>query len=187
MPEEMFDIIDENDAIVDRVPRSVAHARGLRHRAVHVLFITPAKDLILQRRSMTKDTYPCYLTVTVGGHVSAGSDYDRTVVTEITEETGLRLPLSALIPIGRISYDSHDPTTGAHDCESVMVYGHIYRGDIAGLRIEPGDGLGFEKYSLERLLALTPAEREREKIVPMLFRDDLYLPLYPKFMVLAES
>lgn len=185
MPEEMFDIIDENDVVIDRVPRSVAHRTGLRHRAVHVLFITPEKDLILQRRSMTKDTYPGYLTITVGGHVSAGSDYDSTVVTEIMEETGLCLPLAALHPIGRIAYDSHDPTTGAHDCESVMVYGHVYRGEISGLQIEAGDGLGFEKYSLERLMALSDAERAREKIVPMLFRDDLYLPLYPKFMALA--
>lgn len=186
MAEEIFDIINEQDAVIATATRSEAHKLGLRHRAIHVLFITPKKEIILQRRSMSKDTFPGYLTVTVGGHVSSGGAYDTTAVTEVFEETGLRVTAGDLIPVAKLSYEVQDPTTGAHDCESVQVYGHVYKGDVSALRIEANDGAGFEVYALEKLMALTPAEREREKIVPILFSEKFYVPLYGKFLGLVK-
>jgi isopentenyldiphosphate isomerase len=187
MTEEFFDIIDGNDEIVGRAPRSEAHKKGLLHRAVHVLFVTPAGEAVLQRRSATKDTYPGYLTVTVGGHVTSGSSYDETAVTEIFEETGLRVELSALAPVGALYYDIHDPLTGAHDRERVKVYGHVFRGRVSDLKIEAGEGTGFELCRIEDLRSMPVDEIERRKIVPGLFSETHYVPLYPKFLELLPS
>jgi len=40
MPDEMFDIIDEEDNVIDQEMRSVVHKRGLWHRGVHVFLFT---------------------------------------------------------------------------------------------------------------------------------------------------
>ena len=37
MSEEIFDVVNERDEVIDRRPRSEVHARGLLHRATHVL------------------------------------------------------------------------------------------------------------------------------------------------------
>lgn len=184
MAEEIFDIVNEADEIIGTETRSNAHAKGLRHRAVHVLFMTPAREIILQRRSMTKDTWPGFLTVTVGGHVPSGSTYDETVLTEIFEETGLRLQRDALQHIGDLRYEARDPQTKAHDCENVRVYVHIYDGDISDLRIEEKDGAGFETRPIETLLAMSPEEQAQSNIVPVLFSAEHYRPLYPKIQAL---
>lgn len=186
MSEELFDIVNEQNVVTGTAPRSVAHRNGLRHRAVHVLFVTPAGDVILQRRSMTKDTYPGYLTVTVGGHVPSGSSYEETVLQEIFEETGLRLKPADLVTVSDIAYEYRDPITDAHDNELVRVYGHVYRGNVADLKVEANDGAGFDVYPLAKLRALDVAARAEAKIVPMLFSEDLYVPLYGRFIELAS-
>jgi len=185
MAEEIFDIINDKDEVVGTAPRSIAHRDGLLHRAVHVLFVTPQGEAVLQRRSAMKDTYPGYLTITVGGHVPSSSSYDETVITEIFEETGQRLQLSDLAPVGWLFYDVHDPQTRAHDRERVKVYGHVFRGKPSDLKIEPGEGTGFELYPISKLLSMPEEERTREKIVPGLFSGKHYVPLYPKFLALA--
>jgi isopentenyldiphosphate isomerase len=183
---EIFDIINEYDEVVGTAPRAEAHRKGLRHRAIHVLFVTPARELILQRRSMSKDTQPGYLTVTVGGHVPSGKAYDETAVKEIFEETGLRLSRADLTPMGDLSYDVHDPVTRAHDCELVRVYGHRFKGKISNLRIEPGEGAGFETWNIDRLMNLSAAEGEKYKIAPGLLSKAHYVPLFPKFLELCK-
>lgn len=185
MAEEIFDIVDEQDMVVSTAPRSVAHKQGLRHRAIHVLFVTPKGDVVLQKRSMTKDTYPGYWTVTVGGHVGSSRDYLAAAVAEISEETGLTVAASSLVPVSRMECEYHDPITGAHDNEFIMVYGHVFRGDVANLKIEEGEGTGFTLFPLLRLSSMTEDMREREKIVPIL--TGFYKPLYAKLLALISS
>ena len=183
--EEIFDIVNDADEVTGTAPRSVAHRQGLRHRAIHVLFVTPDGNAILQRRSMSKDTYPGWLTVTVGGHVSSGGSYEATAVTEIFEETGLRLPIESLVPVSKLRCEYIDPITGAHDNEFMMVYGHVFRGKLSDLKIEPGEGTGFDLFPLARLMAMTEEERATEKIVPILSSPLHYRSLYEKFLGLV--
>lgn len=187
MTEEFFDIVNDSDEITGRASRREAHQKGLRHRAIHILFVTPKGEAILQRRSATKDTYPNYWTVTVGGHVPSGRSYADTAVTEITEETGLTLPFSSLVPIEKLNCNYRDPQTGAHDCEFMMVYGHVFRGALSDLKIEAGEGTGFALFPLARLMKMDEAEREREKLVPILGSETHYRPLYPKFLELVKG
>ncbi len=89
--EEYFDVVDQHDAVVGRAARREVHARGLLHRAVHVLVFNAAGELFLQKRSMSKDTAPGAWDSSASGHVDSGENYDECAVRELREEIGLAL------------------------------------------------------------------------------------------------
>ncbi len=90
MSEEIFDIVNERDEIIDRRPRREVHRDGLKHRAVHVLVFGSDGRIFLQKRSMTKDTFPGAWDSSASGHVDSGEDYDACAVRELSEELGLK-------------------------------------------------------------------------------------------------
>jgi isopentenyl-diphosphate delta-isomerase type 1 len=91
MNEEVFDVVNERDEVIGRERRSEVHRRGLRHRAVHVLVFNARGELLLQKRSMSKDTFPGTWDSSASGHLDAGEDYDACAVRELREEIGLNL------------------------------------------------------------------------------------------------
>jgi isopentenyl-diphosphate delta-isomerase type 1 len=91
MPEDIFDIVNERDEVIGRELRSVVHARGLLHRAVHVFVFNSRGQVFLQKRSMKKDRQPGTWDSSCSGHVDSGEDYDQTAVRELREEIGLNL------------------------------------------------------------------------------------------------
>jgi isopentenyl-diphosphate Delta-isomerase len=93
MTEELFDVVDANDQVIEVLPRSVVHARRLLHRAVHVFVFSSRGELLIQRRSATKDESPLTYTSSASGHVSAGETYAATAPRELWEEVGLKSPL----------------------------------------------------------------------------------------------
>lgn len=90
MADEIFDVVNERDEPVGRALRSEVHARGLRHRAVHVLVFDEHGRLFLQKRSMKKDTSPGLWDSSCSGHLDAGEEYDHAAVRELAEELGLK-------------------------------------------------------------------------------------------------
>ena len=91
MSEEIFDVVNDRDEVIDRKPRREVHARGLLHRAVHVLVVNADGQLFLQKRSMLKDTAKGKWDSSASGHLDSGEDYDACAVREVWEEIGLRL------------------------------------------------------------------------------------------------
>jgi isopentenyldiphosphate isomerase len=87
--EELFDVVNERDEVVDRLPRSAVHRLGLRHRAVHVLVFNARGEVFLQKRSMRKDRQPGLWDTSASGHVDSGEDYDTCAARELREELGL--------------------------------------------------------------------------------------------------
>lgn len=87
--EEWFDVVNERDEPVGRALRQEVHARGLWHRAVHILIFDTQGRLFLQKRSLRKDTSPGLWDSSCSGHVDAAEDYDPAAVRELGEEVGL--------------------------------------------------------------------------------------------------
>jgi isopentenyl-diphosphate Delta-isomerase len=114
-PEDIFDIVNERDEAVGRAPRSEVHARGLLHRAVHVLVFNSRGEIFLQKRSMKKDRQPGVWDSSCSGHVDSGEDYDQTAVRELQEEIGLALNA----PLARLFKINACPET---DAEFVWIY-----------------------------------------------------------------
>lgn len=86
---EIFDIVDENDRVTGQATRGDAHARKLRHRAVHIFVFNKRGELFLQRRSRWKDVHPGAWDSSAAGHVNSGDTYAATVPRELEEELGI--------------------------------------------------------------------------------------------------
>jgi isopentenyl-diphosphate Delta-isomerase len=88
--DELFDVVDAQDRVTGQATRREVHARGLRHRAVHVFIVNRKGEVFLHQRSLTKDTFPGLWTSSCAGHVAAGDDYDATARRELEEELGVK-------------------------------------------------------------------------------------------------
>ncbi len=91
MAEEIFDIVNERDEVIGQAPRQEVHARGLWHRAVHVLVFNARGEVFLQKRSMKKDIAAGKWDSSASGHLDTGEAYDACAVREVREEIGLQL------------------------------------------------------------------------------------------------
>lgn len=89
MSEELFDVVDQQDQVLFQSPRSVVHANHWLHRAVHIFVFNSKGDLLIHRRSATKDEAPLKNTSSASGHLGAGEDYATAAVRELEEELGL--------------------------------------------------------------------------------------------------
>lgn len=87
--EEWFDVVNERDEVVGRATRREVHARGLLHRAVHVLVFDGMGRVFLQKRSMKKDMCPGLWDSSCSGHLDSGEDYDAAATRELGEEIGV--------------------------------------------------------------------------------------------------
>lgn len=91
--DEVFDVVDDANRVVGTARRADVHARGLRHRAVHVFVFNARGELFLQKRSHLKDAHPGVWDSSAAGHLDSGEDYESAAAREIREELGLAAPL----------------------------------------------------------------------------------------------
>jgi len=90
MADEIFDVVNAQDEVIGQAPRREVHARGLWHRAVHVLVFNAQGGVFLQKRSMLKDIAKGKWDSSASGHLDTGEDYDACAVRELREEIGLQ-------------------------------------------------------------------------------------------------
>jgi isopentenyl-diphosphate delta-isomerase type 1 len=92
---EYFEIVDENDRVIGQATRSECHGNpALIHRVAHVLVFDRSDRLLLQKRSMNKDTQPGRWDTSVGGHLDPGESYLDAARREMREELGIEgIPL----------------------------------------------------------------------------------------------
>jgi 8-oxo-dGTP pyrophosphatase MutT (NUDIX family) len=83
--EELLNVYDVEGRVVGARPRREAKASGLAVGAVNVLVVNPRGEVLLQRRPMDKENGGRW-DKSVGGHVSAGEEFDITAVREAGEE-----------------------------------------------------------------------------------------------------
>jgi 8-oxo-dGTP pyrophosphatase MutT (NUDIX family) len=99
---ELIDVVDEDDRAVGRTTRAEMRRLNLWHRAVYVIVQTPAGEVLVHRRTETKDVHPGRWDVTVGGVVAAGEDYETAARRELAEELGVAV--ARLEPLGPVRY-----------------------------------------------------------------------------------
>ena len=89
---ERFDVVDEHNAVIGSDTRGNVHARGLRHRAVHIFVFNGAGEIFLQKRSRWKDKEPGKWDSSAAGHVDSGETYAAAARRELAEELGIAAP-----------------------------------------------------------------------------------------------
>ena len=117
MVKDIFDVVNERDEVIGRAPRKEVHAKGLMHRAVHVLVFNGKGQIFLQKRSLKKDREPGKWDSSAAGHVDSGETYDACAVRELHEEIGWksRRPLEPLfkLPASEQTDQEHVGSTAA--------------------------------------------------------------------------
>ncbi|SDT89246.1 isopentenyl-diphosphate delta-isomerase, type 1 [Verrucomicrobium sp. GAS474] len=151
-PEDIFDLVDENDAVIGRERRSVIHREGLRHRAVHLLLYNGKGEVFLQRRSPAKDMNPDCWDSSCSGHVDSGETYDVAAVRELVEELGVVMTLATLLPIEKIEAN---PGTAN---EFVQVYRGRHDGPFVLCPEEITDGRFFPPAEIDARIEAAPRE-----------------------------
>lgn len=91
---EMFIVVDRDDNIVGYKTRAECHKdKSLTHRSISVVLYNDKGEILLQKRSMTKDNWPGYYTVSVSGHVSKNTTVEQAAYREMQEEIGIQTKL----------------------------------------------------------------------------------------------
>lgn len=102
---ELLDIVDENGCPTgETVERETAHREGIRHRTAHVWLMREGKngtEVLLQKRSKNKDSYPGCYDISSAGHIPAGVDFVPSAIRELREELGLLVEAEELIYCGQ--------------------------------------------------------------------------------------
>ncbi len=115
---ELFIIVDKDDKILEYRSRyDCHHDKSLMHRSVSLLVFHTDGRVLLQKRSMTKDTHPGYWTTAVGGHVTKGETYDQAIVRETREELGI-----GVIPVKHSVFSYAYPIETEMECMYTAVY-----------------------------------------------------------------
>lgn len=92
---EYFDVLDSNGHKTGRIKlRSEVHRDGDWHRAVNIWIVNGG--VLLQRRSLNKDSYPGLWDISCGGHLTTGDDSLAAAVRELSEELGVIVSSDAL-------------------------------------------------------------------------------------------
>ncbi len=143
---ELLDVVDEDDVVIAVERRGEIHARGLMHRAVHILLFNSRGELFLQKRSMSKDEQPGKWDSSAAGHVDSGEQYLACAEREINEELGVVVE-SPLEPLFKLPAT---PRTGNEHC---MVYRYCHDGPLRLDSDEIDDGAWIDPAAMDRRVA----------------------------------
>jgi isopentenyldiphosphate isomerase len=122
MQNELLAVVDDNDQIIEFKARSTIHAEHLRHRAVHILVFNRQQQILLQKRSMLKDSNRGLWDTSAAGHVDAGEEYHVSAPRELQEELGINVELKPLFKL------SPTPALGM---EFIQVYSTQHEGPFS--------------------------------------------------------
>ena len=90
---EYFDVVDENGMPVGEIiSREKAHREGIQHRTAHVWIVRKKDsgyDVLLQKRSRNKDSFPGMYDTSSAGHIPAGEEPLPSALRELKEELGI--------------------------------------------------------------------------------------------------
>lgn len=108
--EELFDVVDENNRVIEVRTRSEVHRLKLRHRAAHIFLFRSDGRLLIHLRTATKEEFPSVWTSSASGHVSSGEGYAESAQRELQEELGIAAPLKFVVRVDACPETSNEFT-----------------------------------------------------------------------------
>ena len=96
-PNEMVEEVDMLGNVLRLVTRRQMRAERLGHRSVFIAVMSESGELLVHRRAETKDLWPGWWDVAVGGVIAPGESDDAAALRELAEELGIHgAPLERL-------------------------------------------------------------------------------------------
>ena len=169
---ELFDVCNEQgEPTGETVSREIAHRDGILHRTSHVWILREKagkKQVLLQKRSKQKDSYPGLYDTSSAGHIPAGEEPLPSALRELEEELGIRASVDQLTYAGnfRIEYVEtfHDRTF--HDNEFTHVYVYWEPVDIRNLIFQKTEVDDADWFDLEEVWNEIQHSKERFCVSP---------------------
>src|SRR5262245_28283247 len=96
--DELVDLLDDAGQVIGRVTRRDMRRRRLPHRCVYLLVFNSRGELFVHQRTATKDVFPSYWDLTIGGVLAAGESFDDAALREGREELGVEIQPVRLFP-----------------------------------------------------------------------------------------
>lgn len=92
---ELFDIRTKEGICTGEVrERTIAHDNGDLHGTSHVWIVRHTEagslEVLMQKRSKNKDSFPGCYDISSAGHLSSGCDYQESALRELEEELGIK-------------------------------------------------------------------------------------------------
>ncbi len=153
---ELFDICDEQGTPTgDTVERSEAHAKGICHRTAHIWIAKQENGrykVLLQKRSMDKDSFPGRYDTSSAGHIQAGDEPMESALRELGEELGINaqnedLDFAKKHPESSMRRNFTAKCSGDNEVAFVFVYQKTV--DIADLTIQKEELDGVSWFDLD--------------------------------------
>lgn len=113
-PDETVEEVDASGAVLRLVSRSRMRSERLRHRSVFVAVVSESDQLLVHRRADTKDIWPGWWDVAVGGVCAPGESWEEAARREVSEELGLDG-----VPVRLLG-------TGAYDDDQVSLVAAVF-------------------------------------------------------------
>lgn len=130
-PLELFDVLTEDGKPTGLVrERTLIHRYGDPHATSHIWVMrknaSGNQELLLQKRSMEKDSFPGCYDISAAGHVQAGDDCLDTAVRELKEELGIDAKPSDLqfvgVHTGKIKTEFYGKPFCNYEISNVYLY-----------------------------------------------------------------
>lgn len=139
---EFFDIVDEKGIPTgETIERTQAHEKGVRHRTAHIWIVREQNgkaQLLLQKRSAEKDSFPGRFDTSSAGHIQAGDEPEESAIRELHEELGIQASKEELQFAGcfDIQYEKEFHGKMFRDNEVAFVYMYTKPVDAAKLILQ---------------------------------------------------
>ncbi len=106
--EEYLDFVTDQDEVIEAKSRREIYELGLKNfRVVNVFLKNSEGKLWIPRRTAQKKAFPSCLSMSMGGHVSAGESYEEAVAREMLEELRIDISEHSLTRVAKLTPHEH--------------------------------------------------------------------------------
>ena len=164
---ETLDIVNKDGLPTGKtVSRGAAHRDGVPHRTAHVWVVrkkAAGYDVLLQKRSMEKESFPGLYDTSSAGHIPAGSEPLPSALRELSEELGIAAEPGQLAYAGRfhIRYEKIFHGRLFKDNEITTVYVYAQPVDIGALVLQESEVEEVRWFDLDEVWEEIQRSRER--------------------------
>ena len=152
---EFLDIVDESGQPTGKtVSRRDAHEYGILHRTAHVWVVREQNEhteVLLQKRSEEKESYPGMYDTSSAGHIPAGEEPLPSALRELSEELGIAASPDQLHYAGtfRVRYEKVFHGSLFRDNEVTQVYVYSEPVEIESLQLQESEVSEVRWFNLE--------------------------------------
>ena len=163
---EFFDVCDAQGKPTGTVvSREAAHREGIRHRTAHVWVVRRVDgrwQVLLQKRSENKDSFPGKYDTSSAGHIPAGDEPLESALRELSEELGIHAQPEQLRYAGNfdIRYEKAFHGRLFRDNEFSHVYVYMEPVDADALTLQAEEVSRVDWFDLEKTWSELPNRRD---------------------------